>query len=157
MIFHLDERRMKILGMYSVIFVAIIGFVADLIHGRENVLIGFGLKIAACSVLVAGVLVGLAVIFILKSERDANIRYRNKMNLIRGLFLDPDRAASGDQRILLQKYLTIGEQWGVKTHNSKSPPHGWGSTLGKVLLVVGLEMFVLVLGVGYIVWLDSTA
>jgi hypothetical protein len=80
-----DERRGKFLQSVSLLVVAAIGAIGFLISGKS--LLPLSNAFEASSILVFTFLVGLATMTILRAERDANIRYRKKVNLIRHVLL----------------------------------------------------------------------
>ena len=134
MVFLLDERRIKILHFYSAVFAAIAAFVAKIYVDDPAEAV-----VPAVVALSAGALIGIAILFVLDAERKANIRYRRKINLIRGLFLEyTDNPHIG-------KYLEH-RKLGIKTHRDPEQPQGWGSTLTRVLVIVILEIAALIVG-----------
>ena len=144
MVFLLDERRIKIIEYYSIIFAGIIGFVSSLWALQEPLKLKF-ISWVSTAILSTGIFIGLAVIFLLKAERNANIRYRKKINLIRGIILNSSKSS------LIKDYLTCHKDIGVKTHIDKEQPKSWGSTLSRVLCIVFLEILFLIMGI-IIIW-----
>lgn len=134
MVFLLDERRVKIVQFYSVIFAAIIGFVANLVVNYLKNSDGFSLYVGI-AVLSAGLLIGFSSILFLASERESNIRYRKKINLIRGIFLENSNCD------LVKDYLSH-KKLGIKTLKDADQPEGLGQTLSKVVWIVYIEIFV---------------
>jgi len=87
---------------------------------------------------------GFAVLGILWKERDANIRYRKKANLIRSVFL----GGSSDQKI--NDYLTKHKDLGILVPGDAEEPKGIGSTLKLMFFFLGLEILGLVVTFVYI-------
>ena len=134
MVFLLDERRIKIIQFYSVVFAVIIGFVANLMANHSKNGDDFSI-IAGITILFAGLLIGFSSILFLNSERKANLRYRNKINLIRGIFLKNSNSN------LVHDYLSH-KKLGIIIMGDTSQPKGWGRTLSKVVWIVCAEIFV---------------
>ncbi len=145
MIFLLDERRIKIIEYYSIVFAGIISFVGSMWVAKETLQLNF-ISITSTIILSTGVFIGLVVIMLLKSEREANIRYRKKINLIRAIILE------SSTNPLLVDYLTAHKELGIKILSDKEQPKGWGGTLSRVLIIVSLEIFFLMVGIA-IIWL----
>ncbi len=138
----IDERRVKLLQSISTLVVAAIGAVGFLLS--ENGPLRLHRAIEASAILVFTIFAGLAAMAILYAERKSNIRYRKKVNLIRGLVL----SASEDARI--KEYLTR-KDLGIKVCGDEQP-RGIGRTLRWVFAVLGIELAGLVIALVY-VWM----
>jgi len=132
-VLNIDERRLKFVEYYSAIVAAILAVAANLAVDRE-LTVPIGLLVTA--LLTAGVLIGAAFVFMILSERAANRRYREKINLIRGLFLT-ESTHPGMTEYLARKDL------GVKT-GADAQPDRLGRTLKGVLVFMGLEIALVV-------------
>ena len=140
MIFLLDERRVKIIQFYSVVFAAIIGFTANLIISNDDAFA----YLAGAIISFVGILIGISSIMFLASERKANIRYRKKLNLIRGLFLEDSQSS------IIKEYLSHKDDLGIKTISDPDQPKGWGKTLKNVVIIVYFEICFLLLACIYL-------
>ena len=142
MVLAIDERRFVIIRFYSLLFAAIMSVVATILvtNGEHNYK---GLSLACVGVLFTGVIIGILVIYMLRSERRANIRYRKKINFIRELLL----AESSNSNIV--KYLKE-KSIGIKLYSSDPQPKGLGSTLSKVIPIICIEIALLLAAIIFI-------
>jgi len=133
----IDERRGKFLQSLTTVVIATIGAIGFLITGQAGEL-PLHRTIEAVA-LIAVTLVGcLSVTFILLAEREANVRYRKKGNVIRQLLLG--NAASP----AIQDYLKSYKHLGVLLPGDAQEPKGVGSTLSAMLIFVALQLLGLV-------------
>jgi len=137
MILNIDERRFKFVEYYSAIFAGVVAVASNFVVGQGRVTFA---SVAIVTVLFAmAVVIGYSFIHMMNSERKANVRYRKKVNLVRGLMLGD----TADPKI--SEYLTH-KDLGIKTLNDPDQPSGIGSTLKGVLGFLYLEIGVLVVG-----------
>ncbi len=137
MILAIDERRFKFIEYYSAIFAGVVAVAASFVANSEKV---SAVSAAVVTILFAMVvIIGFSFLHMLSAERRANIRYRKKVNLIRGLML----GEAVDPKI--REYLSHKEL-GIKTLEDGQPV-GIGSTLRGVLGFLYLEIAVLVVGI----------
>jgi len=102
------------------------------------------LKIIITVILIMTVVIALLFLKVLKSERDANIRYRTRINYIRGIFLSD----CNDQKIL--DYLSR-KDLGNLTDKDRQPS-GLGRTLTGVFWYFGVSILIILIFV-VITWL----
>ena len=141
MILNIDERRLKFVEYYSGLFTAVIAVGATLItwRGLIDIVVAGPLTV----LLLVAVLVGITCSKMIESERSANLRYRRKINLLRGVFLEK----SADESI--QDYVRNHDELGILTPNlhPTKQPTGTGSTLPAVLLALKIEVGVMVFAI----------
>jgi hypothetical protein len=135
MVLNIDERRFKFVEYYSAIAAGSVAVVATLAGGGMHL----GIAIAGSALLAVAVLIGASFLAIIHSERRANVRYREKINVIRTLFL----GGSEDERI--RQYLSR-KDLGILTAADPQPT-GVGQTLRGVLLFMYAEMGILAAGI----------
>ncbi len=136
----IDERRGKFLQSISALIIAAIGAVGFLISGKSPLPLSSALE--ASAILLFTALVGLATMNILRAERDSNIRYRKKANLIRQALL----ATSTDP--IIKTYLDHKEL-GIKLPGDEEPK-GLGETLTGMFTFLYLELAGVVVAFGYV-------
>ncbi len=113
MILAIDNRRATFLNYYGLLFggaLTVTGSLLQRSHGDP----GAATKIALVILLTATAIAGIAIIGVLRSERNANLRYRVRINRIRSIFATQ---CEGD---LETRYFDI-----EKEHH----PKGMGQTL----------------------------
>jgi len=139
----IDERRGKFLQSITTIVVAAIGAVGFLIS--ESGPLSLSRTIEASAVLVLTFVGVLSVFSILRAERDANIRRRKWVNLIREILL----AETAEQSI--KDYLTKPEnkELGIKRPGD-GDPHDLGSTLSVMFYFLTFELLGLVVALIYV-------
>lgn len=105
-LFNIDSRRGIFFNYFNLAFFAVLTFTAGVwVKGTAPTMLA-AVALSATYLLLA--MMAQAIRAVLLSEREANVRYRKKINLIREIFL----AESSDPRI--QKYLTR-KDIGIKT------------------------------------------
>lgn len=125
-----EERRLRLLQFNSGAVVFAIGLASLLLITVPGVTV---VSASAVTALMAAALVsGLVSLQLLLAERAVNVRYRRKINLIRGLLL----GSSGDPGI--RKYLEHREI-GILTGDDPQPA-GIGSTLRRILTLHLLQV-----------------
>jgi len=145
MILNIDERRGKFIHYYSFVFIGVIGVVVNFFKGIDffgevNTL--YRSRALTASILLFGtVIAGMIVVYMLITERAANIRYRKKVNLIRGLLLEKTDVPK--DKYLEAKY---SKALGIISLESEGQPKSVGRTLKGVLWFVGAEIIILISG-----------
>ncbi len=118
----IDDRRLKFVEFYISLNAALAAVIATIVTRSKNSMFTFG---NFALVFIGGIIVvsgGLTILSMLRSERQANIRYRRRVNYIRGVFLEE----SADSRI--QEYLNRYTE--LNTPTDKTENFGtWGATL----------------------------
>ncbi len=135
-LFNIDHRRGVFFNYFNVAFFAVLVVTAGIwTSGKPLSLVA---TIAFTATYLLLVLMARTIIRILESEREANVRYRKKINLIRRLFLsevEDDRI----QTYLLQK--DIGIRASVSTGHP--PIDKVGETLKHIYFLLRTEQTVL--------------
>jgi hypothetical protein len=140
----IDERRGKFLQSITAVVIAAIGAVGFLISSEKGPL-PLNRTIEAVA-LIAVTLVGcISVVAMLLAERDANVRYRKKANLIRQRFLGAS-ASPG-----VQDYLTGHKSLGILLPGDPQEPRGVGSTLSAMLFFIALQLIGLLCALVYVI------
>ncbi len=144
MILNIDERRGKFIQYYSFVFIGVIGLVITLLKDMNllkntNPLL-LSREIAAIVLLLVTAIAGIAIIYMLWAERKSNVRYRKKVNIIRGILLAKSKNAD------IIKYLKHKEL-GIKTAQDNESIKPVGSTLTRIFLFIGIEIAILLGGV----------
>jgi hypothetical protein len=138
MILNIDERRFKFVEYYSAIFAGVVAVAANFAIGQPMITEATAAVVTVLFVM--AVAIGGSFLAMMRSERRANVRYRKKVNLIRGLML----GETADPAI--REYLTH-KDLGIKLFTDPEQPGGIGSTLRSVVVFLGLEIGVLVAGI----------
>lgn len=132
MILKIDERRGAFARYCTILFGGAFSVVSAILASQplpsSEALIGLGAILATTAV------AGCVIIFILWSERKANVRYRKRINKIREIFL----AVSPDQK--------IGEYFKSEAHS----PGGIGQTLPGIFLLIALQIAVAIAGIWFV-------
>ena len=136
MIIALDDRRMKFVEFHAGLATLILAGASALVTWRKEVDVAVAIPLSG--MLAVGVVATYAVRRMLHAERKANVRYRNKINLIRQTFL----ATSADPSI--KAYLTRSE-FGIRTDEIAAKDKG--STLNGVLVFLYVEAFLMLLAI----------
>jgi len=135
-VLRIDDRRGIFFRYYNLIFVAVLGVSGSMLKdwGMPSV----EKRVAISALLLFAALSGQLLKQVLQSEREANIRYRKKINLIREVCL------GGSQSAEIQEYLRHKEL-GIKLLVDADQPAGDGTTLRSIYLLINLEMGFLLL------------
>ena len=146
MILNIDERRGKFVRYYSFIFLGVFSLSVNLLKnvGSSNPLL-FPQAIMITGLLTSAIVVGAVVMRLLYAERNANIRYRKKVNLIREILLKNSKNTD------VTDYLTYKEL-GIKTFTKDEQPKGLGGTLRAMFFWIAVEIAGLLSGIVY-VWI----
>lgn len=115
MIVALDDRRMKFVEFHVGLATLILAGASALLTWRHTIDIAVAIPLSAT--LAVGVLGSVIVRSLLDSERKANVRYRNKISLLRRTFL----ADSSDPAI--KTYLSRPE-FGIRTDELAAKDQG---------------------------------
>lgn len=152
MILNIDERRGKFIQYYSFVFVGVIGLVVTLLKNvnlfkNSNPLI-FSREVSASLLLMATAIAGVTIIYMLWTERKSNVRYRKKVNIIRGILLTKSKNSD------IIEYLKH-KQLGIKIAEDNDSIRPVGSTLTGIFLLIGIEIAILLVGAIFILspWL----
>ncbi|MHC4561803.1 MAG: RipA family octameric membrane protein [Planctomycetota bacterium] len=137
-IMNIDERRAKFMKYYSFIFLGIMSVVLTHFQKLQDD-VGLWGRIGMTSLLGCGVVVGVAVMMVLRSERDANIRYRKKVNLVREAFLKLMAPEDPADVNVIAKYLEH-KDLGIKTFDGVHQPAGLGRTLKPVFFFIVVQI-----------------
>ena len=134
-VLNIDTRRGTFFNYYNLAFFAVLAFTANLLSRSGAPSLPTAVLLTIVYVLL--ILMGTAVVGILESERAANVRYRNKINLIRQLFLehldDPDILFYMQQKDI-----------GIKTFSKdRESIDKVGRTLRGIFRLVDLERYAL--------------
>ena len=136
----IDERRGKFLQSITTVVIAAIGAVGFLISETGQLPLSRTLEASALLLLTGFGVVSVG--FILRAEREANIRRRKWVNLIRSILL----ANSAEQSI--QDYLSKNTELGIKL--PKDYVDDLGSTLHRMFFFLGIELLVLLVALLYV-------
>lgn len=140
----IDNRRGLFANFYNVGFLAVLAFVANLWSKGDPVTITT--MILLTTVLLFAYLLADTVIGILESEREANVRYRKKINLIRELFLSD----TSDPKIL---FYMERKELGIKDFSTDSESiDKIGGTLKGIFRMIELEKRALIV-LGPVLWI----
>lgn len=143
-VFSIDNRRGIFFNYFNVAFFGVLTFTASVWSKAGAPTLPAALALTATFILL--IFMSRAVIEILESERDANVRYRKKINLIREMLLShlPD---------LKIKYYLEQKQIGVKTFTSeKDAIDPVGRTLKGIYFLLRLQQAALATFV-VLIWL----
>ena len=149
MVINIDNRRGVFSRYYAALTSAIIGLSGTLIFANSDVSNVEAWLITG--MLSIGIITGALTLYVLFSERRANIRYRKKINLIRELLVETGTDLS-------KKYLDPrNASIGIKTYTNqqKAQPKGIGSTLKGIFLSIILMQAVQVVVI-ILVWVHAT-
>ena len=140
MIQKIDDRRGAFARYYSILFTAVVGIAGNILIGTQDLTLQAAISISF--LFFFGALAGFITIKILQSERKGNVRYRQKINLIREIFL----AKSKDTAI--KKYLKHKEL-GIKlfSNQAKNQPQGIGQTLRWIFGRIIIQIVVLLIAI----------
>jgi hypothetical protein len=143
MVLAIDLRRGIFSRYYNILFLSVlavsINIAINYTHWDLKITLGLSL------LFIFTILAGKATKGILESEREANVRYRKKINLIREVVLNTSKNE------LIQEYLTHTEL-GIKLLSQESEqPKGVGRTLVDIYHLILVQQVVMALGV-IIVW-----
>ena len=142
MIGAIDERRGKFLQSITTLVVAAVGAVGFLLDGKS---LSYTKAWEASAVVVMTLLAMLFIVQILQAEREANVRRRKWVNVIRETILKDSSNPA------VETYLNAHKDLGVKI-SSDPEPRGIGSTLGKMFILLGVEALIL-LGALVYIWM----
>jgi hypothetical protein len=141
MILNIDERRFKTIEYFSFIVAGTFSAVsAILVFNRDD-----PARYMATALLAAATFIGISFIAVLHSERTANLNYRMKINLLRGFFFEGVQDEKMLRKMLDQKSKDIG-----LLIDTDEQPSGLGRTLPKILLAMGIEMLLMVVGICFV-------
>lgn len=141
-----EQRRLKlVVGVYVALTLSVIANLSVLVSAAGR--IGPAPAIAATAVTLLAWAGAIAFLRILVAERAVNVRYRRKINLIRGILLGP----STDEQIV--DYLTGHKDLGILTAQDPQPGT-LGSTLRSIIGPLSAG-FAASLGSIIIVWLAT--
>jgi len=118
----IDDRRLRFVEFYISLNALLATVVAAFVTRSKGSMFTFGNFVL---VLIGGTIVvssGFAMLSMMRSERLANIRFRRRVNYIRGIFLE----GSKDDRI--REYLDRYAELNTPTSKTENF-HTWGSTL----------------------------
>jgi hypothetical protein len=142
-VLNLDNRRGTFSNYYNLGFLGVLAFIANL--WSKTGPITWTTMVLTTAVLAFTYLIANIVIGILESERQANVRYRKKINLIREIFL----ADVTDQKI--QHYMQQKEL-GIKDFsNDEKTINPVGETLKGIYRMIELQKWALFL-IGVLLW-----
>jgi hypothetical protein len=144
-VMNIDNRRATFLHFYFLVFLGVLALIGSL-WSKHNAFTPTNLILASAG-LVLLIFVGETIMRVLISERDANVRYRNKINLIRGIFLS-DVTDKEIKAYLSRKDL------GIKTSADEASIEKTGGTLTIIFRMLRILRWVLVAGI-VLLWLSS--
>lgn len=145
-VFSIDNRRGVFFNYFNVAFFGVLTFTAGVWSKAGAPTLPAALALTATFILL--IFMSRAVIEILESERDANVRYRKKINLIREMLL----AHLPDPKI---RYYLEQKQIGIKTFTSeKDVIDPVGRTLKGIYFLLHLQQaalvaFVILIWIGF--------
>lgn len=135
-LFNIDGRRGVFFNYFNAAFFAVLTFTANVWTKGTAPTMLTAIALSATYVLLA--FMAQAVKSVLQSERDANVRYRKKINLIREIFL----GESDDPKI--QKYLSR-KDLGIKIETGDGNEiDRVGGTLKPIFLMLRVQQVALV-------------
>jgi hypothetical protein len=140
----IDERRGKFLQSITAVVIAAIGAVGFLISSEKGPLL-LNRTIEAIALIVVTLIGCISVVAMLLAERDANVRYRKKANLVRQRFLGPSASPE------IQDYLANHKGLGILLPGDAQEPKGVGSTLSAMLFFIALQLLGLVCALVYVI------
>ena len=141
----IDERRAKFLQTITTVVIAAVGAVGFLI-GQDKGALPLHRAVEATALLSFTLVGCLVMLRILLAEREANIRYRKKANVLRHLLLADAPSPS------VLDYLSNHKELGVLIPGDKGEPVGVGSTLLWILVLLAAELLGILATVWY-VWM----
>ena len=143
-VFSIDNRRGIYFNYFNVAFFGVLTFTASVWSKPGAPSLPAALALTTTFILL--VFMSRAVVEILESERDANVRYRKKINLIREMLL----AHLTDPKV---KYYLEQKQIGIKTFTSERDAiDAVGRTLKGIYFLLHLQQAALVVLV-VLIWL----
>ena len=154
-VLNIDTRRGMFFNYFNVVFLAVLTVVANLWDGGEASAASLAAvegaapslpsAVAITIILLFTILIGNTLVKILKSERAANVRYRNKINLIRETFLSNPT----DPKI---EFYMKQKDLGIKDFTyDKESINATGRTLKRIFKLIRIEQVVL-FGLTVLVW-----
>ena len=136
-VMNIDNRRGTFFNFYHVAFFGALTFTASLWSKLDTPSLATAIALSIVDLLL--IFMGKAVKEILESERSANIRYRNKINLIREIFL------SGTKSNKIRYYLSQ-KHLGIKTYtDDKESLDSIGGTLKGIFKWINIERTALII------------
>jgi hypothetical protein len=144
-VLNIDTRRGTFSNYYNLGFLGVLAFVANL--WSKTGPITLTTMVLTTAVLVFSYLIANTIVGILESERQANVRYRKKINLIRENFLsDVD-----DPKIL---HYMQRKELGIKDFsNDEKTIDAVGGTLKGIYKMISLQKWALIL-IGVLLWVS---
>lgn len=145
-VFSIDNRRGVFFNYFNVAFFGVLTFTAGVWSKAGAPTLPAALALTATFILL--IFMSRAVVEILESERDANVRYRKKINLIREMLL----AHLADPKI---QYYLEQKQIGIKTFTAERDAiDPVGRTLKGIYFLLNLQqaalvVFVILIWIGY--------
>ena len=127
---NIDNRRDRFVSYYALLYGGVTSVIAALLNA-PGMLQARGVRIGIIVLILATAMVGVTIIGILWSERDANIRYRERVNWIRKIFLSGATLPSE-----VAKYFE---------EERKHDPHGLGRTLRWVFTMLVIQIVIALL------------
>lgn len=121
----IDDRRLKFVEFYISLNAALATVIAAIVIRSKGSMFTFG---NFALVLIGGAIVvsaGFTLLGMMRSERLANVRFRRRVNYIRGVFLEESK----DERI--REYLDRYAELNTPTSETENF-NAWGSTLAGV-------------------------
>ncbi len=137
MVLAIDSRRGTFSRYYNVLFLAVLTISTHILVriDRLNIVICVGLSLVFIFTYVAGE----TIKGILKSERNANIRYRKKINLIREVF------CGDSEDDLINLYLSHKDLGILLISQDSEQPKGIGRTLAGIFKLIRIQKATLIL------------
>jgi hypothetical protein len=125
----IDNRRLRFTEFYiSLNAILSTAITAVVVRGDDPVLSAGNVALIFVGAVIA-TSAGLAVLGMLRSERRANVRFRKRVNYIRGIFLE------NDQDIRIERYLSLHAALNTPTDRTENLSRH-GSTLKNVFRLI---------------------
>jgi hypothetical protein len=118
----IDDRRLKFVEFFISLNAVLATVIAAIVTRRKGSMFTYG---NFALILVGGTVIvssGLTILSMIRSERLANVRFRRRVNYIRGIFLEKSKDDS------IQEYLSRYAELNTPTSRNEDL-HAWGSTL----------------------------
>lgn len=136
----IDNRRGIYFNYYNVAFFSVTAFLANLLNTKQQSIFALIISFLIC---ISFVFAGYKIINALKFENKASIRYRNKMNIIREIFLLEDENNNINNSEKIKHYLGNRGYTGARLFTSeKIPNNEIGGALKNLICIIHIEQFI---------------
>jgi hypothetical protein len=150
----IDDRRLRfaeyLISLHAVLATATVAVITKFrpesttfkLDGSDAILLWTGAGIALVAT--------IAILSMLNSEREANLRYRRKINHLRGIFL------LNEENPEIQRYLSDYASLGTPTHRNEQPT-GLGRTLRGIfaLSIIFVTVWLIAAGICQVIVIQN--